>query len=255
MTRITQLVSSSAQRSGGFQKLMGAALIAAAAAAVPAHADAIIGFEGPVDYNGQTAGGDVYSEAGYSTYFFANVPGGGIGTATGQFFNNNYGTCDTASMACPVGHAGTYYGALNDSYIDLVNDEGLGFHVRSFDAAFIGGSPTLSSYPAIPALLRLQGITAAGTSLTQDFQLGGATAAGFTFGHFNTTGTFASTQFVELLAFGLVCNSTGSSCTAFNSNRAQFGIDNINVVPEPGTFAMVGLGLMGLAGALRRRKS
>jgi hypothetical protein len=231
---------------------MGAAMIAAAAVAAPAHADALIGFEG---LSGPVGGTEGFVQGDYSVGFYANVAGGGEGTLVGQFINNDDSTCDTGSMACPVGNPGTYYGALNDSYVDIWSNSNTGFHVRSFDAAFIGGSPTLSSFPAIPALLRLQGITAAGTSLTQDFLLGGATPAGFTFGHFNTTGTFAGTQFVELLAFGLVCNSTGSSCTAFNSDRAQFGIDNINVVPEPGTFAMVGLGLMGLAGALRRRKS
>jgi hypothetical protein len=250
MTRITQLVSSSAQRNGGFQKLLGAALVAAAAVAAPAHAE-IIGFEG---YAGPVGGTEGISESGYSLGFYANVPDGGAGALVGQFINGDDSSCDTQSMACPVGHAGTYYGALNDSYIDLFADDGHGFHVRSFDAAFIGGSPTLSSYPSVPALLRLQGFLADGTYLLQDFQLGGATPAGFTFGHFNTTGAFASNQFVEVLAFGLACNSSGS-CSGFNSDRSQFGIDNINVVPEPGTFAMVGLGLMGLAGALRRRKS
>ena len=236
------------RKSSGFKQVLGAALVAAAALAAPAHAE-VIGFEG---YAGPVGGTEVWNEGNYSIGFYANVPDGGEGFLVGQFIDGDYSTCDSGSMACPVGHAGTYYGALNDSYIDIVSDTIAAFSIKSFDASFIGGSPVLGSYPSIPALLRLQGILADGSYLTQDFALGGATAGGFTFGHYDTTGTFANTEFVEVLAFGLVCDASGS-CSGFNSNRAQFGIDNINAVPEPGTFAMLGLGLMGLAGARRRR--
>lgn len=247
------------RKSSGFKHILGAAFVAAAALAAPAQAE-VIGFEG---YAGAVGGTEVWTEGNYSLGFYANVPDGGEGTLVGQFINGDDSSCDSGSMACPVGHAGTYYGALNDSYIDLWSDTISAFSVKSFDAAFIGSSPVLGSYPSIPALLRLQGILADGSYLLQDFALDGATAGGFNFGHFETTGAFADTAFVEVLAFGLVCDTSGS-CTAFNSNRAQFGIDNINMaeaadtsdVPEPGTFAMLGLGLIGLAGARRRsRKS
>jgi hypothetical protein len=248
MIRTSHSVLSSAMR-GGFHKFFGAALVAAAAVAAPAHAD-VIGFEG---YSGIVGGTEVWTESGYNVGFYANVAGGGAGTLVGQFFNNDDSTCDSASMACPVGHAGTYYGALNDSYIDIWSDINRPFYFKSFDAGFIGGNPNLSSYPAVPALVRVQAFKADGSYLTQDFALPRAATGGFQFGHFDTTGAFANTYFVEALVFGLVCNNAGS-CSAFNSDRAQFGIDNIALVPEPGTIAMLGLGLMGLLGA-RRRKS
>ena len=236
------------RKSSGFKQILGAALVAAAAVAVPSHAE-VIGFEG---YAGPVGGTEVWTEGNYTVGFYANVEGGGEGTLVGAFYDGDYSTCDT-SMACPVGHAGTYYGALNDSYIDIWSDTIAAFSIKSFDASFIGSSPVLGSYPSTPAVLRLQGLFADGSYLVQDFALGGATANGFTFGRFETTGTFADSEFVEVLAFGLVCGTSGS-CTAFNTNRAQFGIDNINAVPEPGTFAMLGLGLMGLAGARRRNR-
>lgn len=231
---------------------LAAAIAAAAALAAPAQADTI-GFEG---YLGAVGGTEVWQEGNYNIGFYANVADGGEGTLVGQFIDGIESSCDSSSMACPVGHAGTYYGALNDSYIDIWAQDATTFRVAAFDAAFIGSSPNLTSYPAVPALVRLQGILADGSYLLQDFALTGATAAGFGFGRFETTGAFAQTDFVEVLAFGLVCNTQGS-CSGFNSNRAQFGIDNIelNAVPEPGTVAMLGLGLAGLAAARRRRKT
>jgi len=248
MIRNTHPLSTAAWR--GARKLATAIAVTATLAASAQAAN--IGFEG---YLGPVGGTEVWQEGNYNVGFYANQADGGEGYLVGQFIDGIESSCDSSSMACPVGHAGTYYGALNDSYIDIWTQDDTAFRVAAFDAAFIGSSPSLGSYPAIPALVRLQGFLADGSYLLQDFQLTGATPAGFQFGRFETTGAFAQTAFVELLAFGLVCNATGSSCTAFNTNRAQFGIDNIelNAVPEPGTVAMLGLGLAGLVGARRRK--
>jgi hypothetical protein len=235
----------------GFHKLLGAALVAAAAAAAPAQAG-VITFDG--DYVGMVAGGDVWNEAGYSVGFYANTADGGVGNLVGQIFDGNDSSCDS-SMACPPNTSGAYYGALDDSYLDIAFTAGAGFQVKSFDASFIGGTSTLSSYPSIPSILRVQGITASGASMTQDFLLNGPTANGFSLAHFNATGAFANTTFVEALVFGFSCSSAGS-CSAFNSDKGQFAIDNVNLtdVPEPASAAIVGLGLLGL-GIARRRKS
>jgi len=232
-------------------KLFGATLGALAIAA-PAQA-AVITFE---DYIGPVGGTEYWQEAGFDVGFFANVPGGGEGYLVGSFID---GTDPTAcvSMACPVGHDSTYYASLNDSYIDITaSTTGQRFKIKSFDASFIGATPALGSYPAIAGLLRVQGIRANGTSVIQDFLLDGPRAAGFTFGHYNTPAAFANIELVEALVFGFVCNS-GGSCSAFNSNQGQFGIDNIELVkvPEPGTTLIIGAGLLGLIASARRRKA
>lgn len=248
-------------RNSQLSKLLGAALFAAAAAAAPAHAG-VITFEdgyGPVggmdSSNPDSWTYEAYREAGYAIGFYSNVVGG-EGSLVGAFIDGDESTCDTSSMACPANKSGKYYAALNDSYMDIMFEAGAGFMLKSFDASFVGSSPSLASYPNPPGLIRVQGFKADGSYLLQDFWLNGPTAAGFQLNHFDTTGAFANTVFVEALVFGYSCDTTGS-CKAFQTNKGQFAIDNIAMtdIPEPATAAIVGLGLLGLGAARRRRKA
>lgn len=236
--------------SGTFKQLAAAVLGAAAFAAAPAQAG-VIGFDG---WYGPVEGTQVYTESGFNLGFYANVPGDGAGTLVGEFIDGSDPTY-CVSMACPVNNPGMYYGAFNDSYIDITSfTNGQRFKVKSVDASFIGASPVLGSYPTYPGFLRLQGIRADGSSALQDFVFGRPSAAGFQFGHFNPTAAFAANEFVELLMFGFVCDSVGQ-CKAFQTNQGQFGVDNIELtaVPEPASALILGLGLAGLVAARRRK--
>ncbi|MDQ2989616.1 MAG: PEP-CTERM sorting domain-containing protein [Pseudomonadota bacterium] len=229
-------------------KFLGAAVFGASALMSQAHAETIT-FEG---YSGLVGGTDTIQTAGFNLGFYANVAGGGPGAFVGMFADGT-DPQGCASGACPVNNPGTYYAALNDSYIDLSFNGDRSFSIKSFDASFIGGNPTLSSYPALSGILEIQAITVDGATVFADFALNGPNANGFQFGQFST-GAFGNLALQEAFFYGLVCNSVGQ-CDAFNSDRAQFGIDNLAVsVPEPSTKLTFGLGLLGMLAFARRRK-
>jgi hypothetical protein len=232
-------------------KILGATL-ATAVLAAPAQAG-VIGFE--TGYGTAVGSGETYSEAGFNLLFEA-FDFTAVGSAVGAIID---GTDPFAcvDMACPVGNEGYYYGAFNDSIV-YVNSQtnGQRFNVKSFDASFIGANASLGSYPATAGLLRMQGWLADGRTTTIQFRLDGPGVTGFDFGKYLVPSAFSSLDFVQVAIFGLACNTTGT-CTPFQTNQGQFGIDNLELtaVPEPASALLFGLGLAGLVAGARRRKA
>ena len=176
------------------------------------------------------------------------------GDLVGAILNGSELADSCAGITCPSNNATTFLAGLNDGLFVIGSADNALFRFAGFDASFIGAQG--ATLPAVPGLVRLQGIKADNTSLTQTFNLGGPSSTGaLSFKSFATTGAFSTTLFQNVYFFGFACN-VGGSCTAFSSNAAQFAIDNINVtaVPEPSTWALMMGGLVAAA-AFRRRSA
>lgn len=199
---------------------------------------------------------DLFLQGAYVLNPFSNVLGAIAGEdLVGALVNgSDLSTC--FSVSCPTNNASTFYTGLNDSVLALGRLDNQLFTVNSFDAGFLGGSD-ISGLPGVSGLLRLQGITAAGGSVLETYQLAGPSGGVLSFASYATTAVFSSTQFRALYVFGFACNATGS-CNAFSTDRAQFALDNLQLtsvtaVPEPETWSLMLLGLAGV-GALSRRQ-
>lgn len=229
-------------------KLLTRALLCVAAGAASTAQATTLDFESTYDV--LIGHGDSMTQGGVTMTGYASDLNAYLGDAVGAVVDSSdINLC--ANLACPVNGDGHYYSAINDGYLSLTTSSGAGLRVAGFDASFLGAYSDLA-YPAVAGLLRVQGFYADGSSAYETYQLAGPGANGFEFAHYSTSTAFANQSFAEVAIFGYVCNQSGSTCSAFTTNRGQFAIDNLlTSVPEPSTYLMMLLGLAGIAGARR----
>lgn len=203
---------------------------------------------GPL-YNGDAwnLGNDIYFET------FSNSPQAQAGDYVGEVVESNYYYEQCLALQCTP-NGSNYVAVVNDSVAYVSTFSGNTFSVKSLSASFLG--PQLDSYNPIVGAVRLQGVHADGTAVVENFLFGPPGADGYTFSSLTTSSAFASQSFTELYVYGLYCNSAGS-CQGFNSNRAQFALDDLKLVtsavPEPSTWLLLGSGMLLITIARRRR--
>lgn len=166
----------------------------------------------------------------------------------GSFINGSDSEICIA-LSCPVNNTSQYYAGLGDGYFYFGMNDDSNFRVKSLQASFMrAGADSV----AVKGALLLQGFDAGGTPIgaVKQLDLPGANGSGqFNFTTFDL-GSFTDTSFSYVLVLGYACDAT-NGCSR-TSTLANFAIDNIETVPEPMTWALIGLGLIGL-GISRRR--
>lgn len=215
--------------------------------AAPAMADTI-NFEsiGSTTFNGT----ETFTEAGYTLEVIDTpaVPGGtgfagGIGNGLDPFL------CEIAS--CPSGNSSYFYMGVNDGGLKVSREDQLAFRLSSLDYAFlapVGGLPGYSY-----GQLTVTGITVGGSSVQATFDFPALVGGSSPFASANLYSQFGNTLFSNVTISSCLFADTG--CISPAGNQAQFTLDNLVLaaVPEPETYAMMGLGLAAIGLVARRR--
>ena len=196
---------------------------------------------------------DEFYQSGYWIDGVSNQAGAQAGDLVGAIVNGSDLGNTCWSVACPVNNSTNFYTALNDGFLAIGAENGRGFRVGSFNASFVGAGGDI--FPNTTMILRMQGNRVGGGTVTQSFNLPGQTNGEFNFGSYAGSGVFANTDFSSIFIYGLACNSAGS-CSAFSTDKGQFALDNLALtqIPEPGSLALIALGLAGM-GLMARRRS
>lgn len=229
---------------------------AAALACIGAAQATVLTFDGlapsPLALNMPLLGhNDEFYQSGYWFDPFSVDANAVDGDLVGAIVNGADVANTCSGVVCPNNNSTNFYTALNDGVLALGRIDNALFRMTGLAASFVGASG--DAFPTgVTLILRAQGIKADNSSALADTQLPGPVNGAFSFSDYAFGATFASTEFKFVYLFGLACNADGT-CSAFTSDKGQFAVDNISVVPEPGQWLLMGLGLAGLATVARRR--
>jgi len=162
-------------------------------------------------------------------------------------------TCFTA--VCPSGNTSTYYAGLNDGAVKLTGSDARGFRLSGIDYAFVSPIGGLSA-GLLPGKLTIAAEKVGGGTVYAELDFSGLNSnSASPFLHAALTSQFGTAAYSSVVFSSCLFDGAGG-CSPYG-NQAQFAIDNIEVtaVPEPQTYAMLGLGLAAIGLLSRRRRA
>ena len=223
-------------------KLFGTAAVAATLCVAPAHAgvSGVLNFEGYADNIVSDGAGIVMGK------YYLEAAGGGYGLI------GNNDSC-TSDIACPANNATTYYMSLADDYTFIQMADKSAFKLGSIDASFLGFNGL--SYPSgVAGLLRVTAFNTVGQVAEMFLTLSGPVNGAFNFATYDLSAFNGVSGYNTIRLVSYACPVGDTTCYR-DSNQAQFALDNVAFVPEPGSFALLGLGLFGIGAVARRRNA
>ena len=185
--------------------------------------------------------------------YFVGLVSTKANAAVGDFVGSLVDGADVANtcvnVVCPTNNSTTFLALLDDGLPYVGRLDGGDFRIKTFDASFIAAGGV--TVPSISMLLRVYGFAADGGVYFEDVLLPGPDNGAYSFSTYTLSDEFSNRSYAEVDFYGYSCNAAGS-CSR-TGNTAQFAIDNIGLLPEPESLALVGLAFAGMT-ALRRRR-
>lgn len=219
-----------------YRQLVGSAALVGAAFAAQAHVTpTVIDFEG-AGLTGLYFAGDSFSQSGFR--FTVDFDAGIV---------DNAASLGTQS---PTGNATQFYTQLNQGGLIVERDSGFLFDLTGFDAAFVPLSPAGIGTRVLVAL----GVYADDTITGLAWLFGNSASSHFPFLTYDDPGDFSAFTGLKQVQFFDCAFDGVNVCSGPTLDNGQFAIDNIrlNAIPEPATFGLVALALLGLGLRARR---
>lgn len=231
-------------------KKAGAAVIGALAllASAPVMADTI-DFDS-LDSN-TFNGLDTFDAGDYHFAVIDTPAAGPTGTGFAGAIGNGNDPYLCAIAACPSGNSSMYYLGVNDGSVNISRGDSKAFSLGSIDYAFLAPVDNLPGYSY--GALTVTGVTAGGGTVSYAFDFPALAGGNSPFLSANLAAKFGSTAFSSVTISS--CIFDGAGCVNPADNQAQFAFDNLTLapVPEPHSYAMLGLGLAAISLVVRRR--